>query len=111
MSQIVRSDYTDPFYATLANDALVRWRSSEYRHLFHESGVLMGSQSDDPQASYVRDSLAVNSQPGMGAAHTKAFALNSPAEVKNCYGGAPTGAMEGMTACEWSEVYTTCYDS
>ncbi|KAM0543255.1 hypothetical protein ACHAPJ_012401 [Fusarium lateritium] len=50
ISRIVRPDYTDPFYARLASEAIESWKgSSLYKTHFHQSGLLITSEMvDDP---------------------------------------------------------------
>lgn len=72
--QIVRADYSDPLYQKFALDALAEWRSPRWRKHFHECGVVVVSASSHPQATYVRNSHALNAQsspPSVGPLHAE----------------------------------------
>ncbi len=45
ISRIVRSDYSDPFYAALAKEALQAWRTGPFRSFYHNSGFVLTSES------------------------------------------------------------------
>ncbi|KAK4937229.1 hypothetical protein LTR10_022061 [Elasticomyces elasticus] len=45
ISRIVRSDYSDPFYAALAKEALQAWRSGPFQSFYHNSGFVLTSES------------------------------------------------------------------
>lgn len=46
ISRIIRYDYTDPFYATLAKEAADVWKSSSlYSPFYHQSGYVLASES------------------------------------------------------------------
>ncbi|WQF88610.1 Putative FAD dependent oxidoreductase, FAD/NAD(P)-binding domain superfamily, MTOX family [Colletotrichum destructivum] len=50
VSRIIRTEYADPLYSSLAADALQGWRTSEvYRPHYHESGfVMMADERERP---------------------------------------------------------------
>ncbi|TNY23120.1 FAD dependent oxidoreductase [Rhodotorula diobovata] len=73
-NKIVRADYSDPLYQKFALDALAEWRSPRWRKHFHECGVVVVSASSHPQATYVRNSHALNAQsspPSVGPLHAE----------------------------------------
>ncbi|KZO90340.1 FAD dependent oxidoreductase [Calocera viscosa TUFC12733] len=41
LNKIVRSDYSDMFYARLATEAIAEWRKPEWKGTYHESGVVV----------------------------------------------------------------------
>ncbi|OQV03450.1 hypothetical protein CLAIMM_08493 [Cladophialophora immunda] len=45
ISRIVRSDYSDPFYARMAKEALEAWRAGPFANLYHNSGFVLTSES------------------------------------------------------------------
>ncbi|OCT49058.1 L-pipecolate oxidase [Cladophialophora carrionii] len=45
ISRIVRSDYSDPFYARLAKEALQAWRTGPFASFYHNSGFVLTSES------------------------------------------------------------------
>lgn len=45
ISRIVRSDYSDPFYAAMAKEALTAWRSGPFKPFYHNSGFVLTSES------------------------------------------------------------------
>ncbi|KIX08588.1 uncharacterized protein Z518_03244 [Rhinocladiella mackenziei CBS 650.93] len=45
ISRIVRSDYSDPFYAALAKEALQAWQSGPFAKFYHNSGFVLTSES------------------------------------------------------------------
>ncbi|KAL8291910.1 hypothetical protein RQP46_002168 [Phenoliferia psychrophenolica] len=97
-NKIIRQDYSDPFYAKLACAALTSWRTTEYREHFHESGITVSSARTDPQAKYVRESLAVNLTPEMRCEGRRAFELREATDAKAQYFGVETGDLEGNVA-------------
>lgn len=60
VSRIIRADYADSFYGSLADSALKEWRdNSEWSSHFHESGfVMLSSRSDHPYISQCRSQSA-----------------------------------------------------
>ncbi|KAK2006715.1 FAD dependent oxidoreductase [Colletotrichum eremochloae] len=50
VSRIIRTEYADPLYSSLATDALQEWRASEmYKPHYHESGfVMMADEKECP---------------------------------------------------------------
>ncbi|KAK2000280.1 FAD dependent oxidoreductase [Colletotrichum falcatum] len=50
VSRIIRTEYADPLYSSLATDALQGWRASEvYKPHYHESGfVMMADEKERP---------------------------------------------------------------
>ncbi|KAH7121545.1 putative fructosyl amino acid oxidase [Dactylonectria macrodidyma] len=65
VSRIIRSEYADPFYASLAVDALAAWRTPEWADHFYESGFAMISTRGNPYMQRYRDmrSAQVKQQP------------------------------------------------
>lgn len=99
--QIIRSDYTDEFYADLACESIRKWRLPPYAPRYHESGCVIASNEKHEQRKYVFDSLAVNSRPGMGLPGRTAYQLHSSEEIRACYPEAvPTGPLADLVACE-----------
>ncbi|GAA5960104.1 hypothetical protein JCM21900_003438 [Sporobolomyces salmonicolor] len=92
INKIVRSEYSDPLYAQLAKDAIKEWRTPRWKDHYHESGVVVVSRTDDPQANYVRGSYANNAAdpaPASGG-------LESGRDVEKLYPeGVPVGSFEG----------------
>ncbi|KAK4703032.1 glutathione S-transferase, partial [Phenoliferia sp. Uapishka_3] len=97
-NKIIRQDYSDAFYAALACAAMSLWRSDEYRAHFHECGITVTSSRTDPQAKYVRESLAVNQLPEMLCTGKRAFELPDAVAAKAQYPGVETGDLEGNAA-------------
>ncbi|KAJ6589812.1 FAD dependent oxidoreductase [Mycena vulgaris] len=59
-NRIVRTSYSDPFYAKLAQDAIKSWKTrDEWNDAYHESGVLVlgspNSEVDYKHKSYLND--------------------------------------------------------
>ncbi|WYZ41553.1 hypothetical protein EsH8_V_000448 [Colletotrichum jinshuiense] len=53
VSRIIRTEYADPLYASLAADALEGWRSSEvYKPHYHESGFIMMADEKERPSPY-----------------------------------------------------------
>ncbi|KAM0284035.1 hypothetical protein ACHAQH_002230 [Verticillium albo-atrum] len=46
ISRIIRSEYADPFYESLARDAIQEWRSPDFAPFYHESGFVMLAADD-----------------------------------------------------------------
>ncbi|KAJ7691752.1 FAD dependent oxidoreductase [Mycena rosella] len=61
LNKVVRTSYSDPFYAKFAQDAIASWKNrDEWGDVYHESGVLIlssrgGSDFDYTQKSYLND--------------------------------------------------------
>ncbi|KAL1964461.1 hypothetical protein VTN77DRAFT_6887 [Rasamsonia byssochlamydoides] len=45
ISRIVRYDYSDPFYAELAREAVDAWRSGPFRPFYHNTGFVLTSEA------------------------------------------------------------------
>ncbi|GAA5865610.1 hypothetical protein JCM1840_001460 [Sporobolomyces johnsonii] len=92
LNKIVRSEYSDPLYAQLAKDAIEEWRTPRWKDHYHESGVVVLSRTDDPQANYVRGSYANNAaDPAHASGH-----LESGRDLQKLYPeGVPVGSFEG----------------
>ncbi|KAM0787541.1 hypothetical protein ACM66B_003612 [Microbotryomycetes sp. NB124-2] len=115
-NKIVRLDYTDEFYAQLANRAMQKWRTDPlYKPNFHECGVVMGALKQDASGSkYVNGSLAVNLQEQMRQADKEAYRLETAKDIKRLY-GVETGTFEGLTAYfnesgGWADSRQACVD-
>ncbi|KAJ9474146.1 Fructosyl amino acid oxidase [Pseudozyma hubeiensis] len=54
LNKIIRADYTDPTYCSLAKTAISRWRADDVlRKFYHEVGVLFRSSSGQGVGEYV----------------------------------------------------------
>ncbi|GAC99610.1 fructosyl amino acid oxidase [Pseudozyma hubeiensis SY62] len=54
LNKIIRADYTDPTYCSLAKTAISKWRADDVlRKFYHEVGVLFRSQSGKGVGEYV----------------------------------------------------------
>ncbi|GAA5940987.1 hypothetical protein JCM1841_006212, partial [Sporobolomyces salmonicolor] len=83
---------SDPLYAQLAKDAIKEWHTPRWKDHYHESGVVVVSRTDDPQANYVRGSYA-NNAAGPAPASGR---LESGRDVEKLYPeGVPVGSFEG----------------
>ncbi|CEQ43073.1 SPOSA6832_04969 [Sporobolomyces salmonicolor] len=86
----------DPLYAQLAKDAIKEWHTPRWKDHYHESGVVVVSRTDDPQANYVRGSYA-NNAAGPAPASGR---LESGRDVEKLYPeGVPVGSFEGDFGC------------
>lgn len=47
ISRIVRNDYSDPFYAAMAREAIQEWRSGPFQSCYHNSGFVLGTENED----------------------------------------------------------------
>ncbi|EJT96749.1 FAD dependent oxidoreductase [Dacryopinax primogenitus] len=56
INKIVRSDYSDMFYARLAKEAIEEWRKPEWKGTYHECGVIVLGD-DSATGSYSNASL------------------------------------------------------
>ncbi|KAK4051216.1 hypothetical protein OIV83_003038 [Microbotryomycetes sp. JL201] len=115
-NKIVRLDYTDEFYAQLANEAMQKWRTDPlYKPHFHECGVVVAASKQDASGSkYVNGSLAVNLKEQMRQADKEAYRLNTAQDIKRLY-GVETGSFEGLTAYYnesggWADSRQSCVD-
>lgn len=64
ISRIVRSDYSDPFYAALASEAQQLWTSGPFKPYYYNSGFVLSSEvRSDPYLAKVRDVLQSQGQP------------------------------------------------
>ena len=45
ISRIIRSDYSDPFYAALAKEALQAWRNGPFAPFYHNSSFVLTTES------------------------------------------------------------------
>ncbi|KAM0751776.1 FAD dependent oxidoreductase [Meredithblackwellia eburnea MCA 4105] len=98
-NKIIRQDYSDPFYAKLACEAMTHWRGPEYRQHFHESGITVSSKVNDVQAKYVKESFAVNLSPEMKCAGKRVYELKNAEECKAVYpDGIEKGKWEGYVS-------------
>ncbi|KAK1593315.1 FAD dependent oxidoreductase [Colletotrichum navitas] len=53
VSRIIRTEYADPLYSSLATDALQGWRTSEvYKPHYHESGFVMMADEKERSSPY-----------------------------------------------------------
>ncbi|KIM81419.1 hypothetical protein PILCRDRAFT_8774 [Piloderma croceum F 1598] len=57
INKVVRSSYSDNFYARLAQEAIQSWKTKEWGNTYQESGVLvLGSSSDASKGAYTNSS-------------------------------------------------------
>ncbi|WVF69409.1 hypothetical protein IAT40_004186 [Kwoniella sp. CBS 6097] len=91
-NKIVRQEYSDPIYARLAHDAMVRWREPEYRDNYHETGVVVSVGKTAKQSNYISKALAANAMPGMDTPGLNAYILETETDVAKAYPeGVPLG--------------------
>jgi sarcosine oxidase / L-pipecolate oxidase len=45
ISRIIRNDYSDPFYAKMAREAMQEWGSGPFKPFYHKSGFVLASES------------------------------------------------------------------
>lgn len=97
-SRIIRADYSDPFYASLAAAAQERWRQQGAEQLggqgrYTESGLLLVADSGTKGESYVRDSFEnVRSMMKASGDHEGVSNILSPKEISDA---AKTGGGNG----------------
>lgn len=61
LNKIIRSDYSDPYYQSLASLALTAWRLPPYAPYYHESGtVIVSSSTNAIGSAYVQSSYELN---------------------------------------------------
>ncbi|KDE02469.1 hypothetical protein MVLG_06978 [Microbotryum lychnidis-dioicae p1A1 Lamole] len=92
INKIVRQDYADPLYATLAIRAIDRWRKDRvYEPNFHECGVLVAARKGTKNEIYVRKSYGLNKeeQRRSEAAEKKVWVLQGEGMWKEVYGRVP----------------------
>lgn len=82
LNKIVRSDYCDPLYSTLAREALERWRSPTWKEYYSESGILVMADLASESSNYVRSALEMNKSPVNGRA---AYELETPQAIKGLF--------------------------
>ncbi|PCH43935.1 FAD dependent oxidoreductase [Wolfiporia cocos MD-104 SS10] len=92
INRIVRSSYSDPFYACLAREAIEAWKNTEeWEDVYHESGVFVylsdgGTEMDEAFANDVQ----------LGA---RVRGLDSPESIKSIFpSGVETGAFTNCSA-------------
>ncbi|OCF40029.1 hypothetical protein I317_06167 [Kwoniella heveanensis CBS 569] len=91
-NKIVRQEYSDPIYARLAHDAMMQWRTPEYKKNYYETGVIVSVGKTAKQSDYISKALAANAMPGMDTPGLKAYVLKTEEDVATKYPkGVPLG--------------------
>ncbi|KAF7556913.1 hypothetical protein G7046_g6174 [Stylonectria norvegica] len=86
VSRIIRSEYADPLYASLAVDALAEWRTPDWASQYHESGFLMLARGSDDN-SYVAKYRAMRERQKAKQPMEIFDANESEAKIKRLYPG------------------------
>ncbi|THH18114.1 hypothetical protein EW146_g2820 [Bondarzewia mesenterica] len=91
INKIVRTSYSDPFYAQLAHEAIQSWKNvEEWGDTYHESGVLVLGSNEAP---YATDSFANDVELGARITkldHGKSIRSVIPSKVE-------VGPLDGLT--------------
>ena len=62
VSRVIRFDYADPFYANLAKEAMLEWRSASWKAHYHNTGFVLASETKDPYIELCKDVLREHKQ-------------------------------------------------
>ncbi|GKT90955.1 sarcosine oxidase (FAD dependent oxidoreductase) [Colletotrichum tofieldiae] len=89
VSRIIRTEYADPLYSSLATDALQGWRASEvYKPHYHESGFVMMASEKERPSPYFEKYRRWRGETGEGEKPLEFFEPpDADAEVKRLYKG------------------------
>ncbi|OHW97123.1 FAD dependent oxidoreductase [Colletotrichum incanum] len=89
VSRIIRTEYADPLYSSLATDALQGWRTSEvYKPHYHESGFVMMANEKERPSPYFEKYRQWRGETKGGEKPLEFFEPpNADAEVKRLYKG------------------------
>ncbi|KAK2045516.1 FAD dependent oxidoreductase [Colletotrichum somersetense] len=92
VSRIIRTEYADPLYSSLATDALQGWRTSEvYKPHYHESGFVMMADEKERPSPYFGKYRRWRAEAAAGGGGDKPLEFFEPpdadAEVKRLYRG------------------------
>ncbi|SCV71699.1 BQ2448_3287 [Microbotryum intermedium] len=107
INKIVRQDYADTLYASLALQAIERWRTDPlYESNFSECGVVVAAHKGTKNEVYVNKSYELNRSEQMSSkAGKKVWVLDGVRMWKDVYGRVPRIAereeIESNAACEF----------
>ncbi|KAM9883594.1 hypothetical protein VDGE_08214 [Verticillium dahliae] len=92
ISRIIRSEYADSFYESLARDAIQEWREPDFSSFYHESGfVMLAADDGNPYFVKARDRSA-------GSVKVDIWGSDeSNAAIRSAYPGA-TADLTGLNA-------------
>ncbi|KAM0326600.1 hypothetical protein ACHAQA_006469 [Verticillium albo-atrum] len=92
ISRIIRSEYADPFYESLARSAIQEWRKPDFAPFYHESGfVMLAASNGNPYFTKARDTSAGSAKVDIWSS------TESNAAIRAAYSGV-TANLDGLNA-------------
>ncbi|KAH6898062.1 putative fructosyl amino acid oxidase [Thelonectria olida] len=88
VSRIIRTEYADPVYATLAAEAILGWRGPKYSPFYYESGyVMLAEDEDNHYFAGCKNQREAGKREGRGEPVQEFTAAEADVAVKKLYPG------------------------